>query len=309
MLKERNRKINEDKQLLNLFIKYKREYLKDNDFKNIYALHQENSKKIKLYFEPTQFKNKDHYFLSDRCNKIINSIEKEKDNRKIKTLKKELNKLKPQKQRYDEIVKIKSTVKSTGKLLSNIIEPYDDKENIDTNPEAYNNIYDSLEDSSIIEIDNIMIDPKEILEFDYHLHILCELFGLDKNNNSVINVLLSLLPIQMEEGDISEYYKTGVSQWIDKSKKVDNAILYLLSSGYINLSRKKALTKITNNDAKWLLTACNKYEKRNNCKITLKRDTKNYNIKSKILHQIFKKWFDTKTAETITKYSSLINKS
>lgn len=303
---KKRRTISNDKQLLNLFIRYKRDYIKDNDFENIKAITEESSLKIKLYFEPIQFDNDKHKMLSKQFKELQNSIKNEKDGRKLKSLKNQLNKLKPYKERYDEIVKSQSRGQAKSKFLSKIIEPFDDKERIDFNPEAYNSIYDSWEESNIIEIDNIWISPKEILEFDYHLILLSELFSLKINNKEVSNALLSLLPVQIEEGDLSESYLDNVSQWINKSKRVDKAIEYLLNSGYIKLSRKRALKVVTNEDAKWLLSACIKYEERNNSKITLKRDNKNYNIKSKILHQIFKKRFDIKTAETITKYSSLI---
>jgi hypothetical protein len=305
-MSNRKRTIKEDKKLLNLYIRYRRDYLKDDDFKNMKALTEENHKKIKLYFEPLQFNNKDHKWLSDEYKDRENKIKNEKDGRKRKTLKKELNKLKPYKERYDEIVKIQSRIKHKNRILSKIETPYDNKESIDTNPEAYNYIYDSFEESDMISINDIIINPKDILEFDYHLHLLRELFGLDQSNTKIINVLLTLLPIQMEEGDISDYYTEKVYRWIEKSKRIDDAVKYLISSKYINLSNKKALKIVTNENAKWLLIACLKYEERNNVKITIKRDKKNLNIKSKILHQIFRDYFNLKTAETITKYSSLI---
>lgn len=305
-MSNRKRTIKEDKKLLNLYIRYRRDYLKDDDFKNMKALTEENHKKIKLYFEPLQFNNKDHKWLSDEYKDRENKIKNEKDGRKRKTLKKELNKLKPYKERYDEIVRIQSLQKSKSKLLSNVISIYDNREKIDTNPEAYNDIHDSFEESDMISINDIIINPKDILEFNYHLHLLRELFGLDQSKTEIINVLLNLLPIHMEEGVISDYYTEKVNTWIEKSRRIDDAVKYLISSNYIKLSKEKALEKVTNEDAKWLLHACIKYEEKNNSKITIKRDKKNHNIKSKILHKIFKDCFNSKTAETITKYSSLI---
>ena len=182
---KKRRTISNDKQLLNLFIRYKRDYIKDNDFENIKAITEESSLKIKLYFEPIQFDNDKHKMLSKQFKELQNSIKNEKDGRKLKSLKNQLNKLKPYKERYDEIVKSQSRGQAKSKFLSKIIEPFDDKERIDFNPEAYNSIYDSWEESNIIEIDNIWISTKEILEFDYHVILLSEIFSIKIKNKEV----------------------------------------------------------------------------------------------------------------------------
>ena len=87
---------------------------------------------------------------------------------------------------------------------------------------------------------------------------------------------------------------------------MDDAIKYLISSGYINQSRNKIIDKVDNPDAKWLLDACEEYKKRTGNNIQLKRDGKNHHIKAKILHQLFNNLIDEKIAQNIVKYSSLI---
>ena len=246
-------KISDDKALLNLYIRYMRDYQNDDDFKNIAAVREDSKLKISIFPEPIQFKEEDtkkesgHKFLGQQYNKLYNSYQEEQDGRKKKSIKKELEKLQPFKDRYDLIIKAQKKPLKSSSFLSGIIEIFDDRPKIDTNPEAYNHLYDDcIESDGFIELNKLVISIKDIKDFSYQYSLIACLFGLNENTKTIENSLLHIIPITLEENTIPQYYEEQIDKWIKSSKQVDDAIKYLISSGYINQSRNKIIDKVDN---------------------------------------------------------------
>ena len=55
-MEKRKRNISDDKKLINLYIKYMRDYLEESSFINIKAIRQEDKLNPKIYAKPLQIK-------------------------------------------------------------------------------------------------------------------------------------------------------------------------------------------------------------------------------------------------------------
>ena len=306
MLKKRNRNISDDKKLLNLYIRYMRDYRKDEDFKNIEAVPAESKQKISIYNPPLQF-TREHIFLVSEYNDLCTKINEEHDNRRKKTLIKELAKLEPYKKRFNYIEQSQKRSINQDSLLHKVVEMYDNMPNIGLEPEAYNNCYDNwLECDGYIELDDVTILVTDIKNFSYETYLISELFGVNMDNKSKEKIILDLYPLPIIENYLPDEYYKDITVWKEKCMKVDSAVKYLINSGYIKKSKEDALKLVTNEDAKWLLERLIKYKLKYNKTISIKQDGKNFQLKSIILHQYFNHLFDLKTARKLTENSTLI---
>lgn len=299
-MKKRKRNILDDKKLVNLYIRYMRDYLEESSFINIKAIRQEDKLNPIIYAKPLQLNHENHKMLRNKQQILKDKLKNEKDSLEIVYLKKELEKIKPYIERIESCSPKKPQYIKKTSILSKIIEPYDNKGCIDLYPEDYNNIYDKWSDEDeIINVQGLDIFVDEIKKFDYHIYLISELFGLDTNSESKTNIILKILLLnhfRIEQNHSND-------GWKEKFIKVNSAAKYINKSGLLNNIDRIDINKVTNNDAKWLLE-CRKRFKESYQKDSFQIKKKNnYSIKALILHETYVNWFDIDVAKMIVKNS------
>ncbi len=307
-MSDRDRNISDEKKLLNLYIKYQRDYAGNQQFANLRGIAHENTLKVELFNYPyKELKGLDELEL--RIDKL-----KEKHKQKgrpSKKLEKEISQLNSELTKsntnYEAYCNLDAKIYRTGKkpfweTVSKLKALKTEKtiKELNDYKESKDGFIELQTDEGIIAI-----EPMDVLRLQDDINQIALVFKIDNyhNDNAVINTIFEILSIY-EDTDYKKIHKI-MKLWECRCIQFNLQSEVFYEYELSNISKVRALKRVKsrNINALKIISFCIEFENVYGKKLSIQKHG-NRKLKSAYLFNLFKGNTTMAMCEKVSKYSA-----